>query len=58
MCHKLKIYPDICSLHEWSNWVTPFSLPQQFDTAFFLAAFQNIPPSSPAKNEVQDLEVI
>lgn len=58
LCHKFKIYPDIWALHEWSNWLTPSNKPKRFDTIFFLASFQNVPPICAEENEVQFYEVL
>ncbi|GJQ88616.1 hypothetical protein Trydic_g18390, partial [Trypoxylus dichotomus] len=56
LCRKYEIYPDVWALKEWSNWVTPASLPLKFDTAFFLTVFQQQPPVHAKKHEVQHLE--
>lgn len=42
MFNDLKITPDICSLHEWNNWLTPTHLAKthgsrRFDTIFYMA---------------------
>lgn len=58
LCRKYEIYPDVWALKEWSNWVTPTSVPIKFDTAFFLTAFQQQPSAYVEKHEVQKLEVI
>lgn len=57
LCSRFEIYPDVWSLKEWSNWATPPSVPIKFDTVFFLAAFQQMPPTFPDKSEVQHLQV-
>nr|CAB3264492.1 nucleoside diphosphate-linked moiety X motif 19, mitochondrial-like [Phallusia mammillata] len=47
MCSTLKCVPDIWSLHEWCNWLTPtiaakvFS--KRFDTVFYKTFIPNIP---------------
>lgn len=56
LCSQYEVYPDVWSLKEWSNWATPAPMPVKFDTAFFLAAFQQMPPTSPDKKEVQHLQ--
>lgn len=43
MCEKLKCYPDLWSLHEWSNWLTPTYLSKRYDTIFYLACMPLIP---------------
>lgn len=57
LCRKYEIYPDVWALKEWSNWVTPASLPLKFDTAYFLTAFQQQPSVHAEKHQVQHLEV-
>ncbi|XP_022915438.1 acyl-coenzyme A diphosphatase NUDT19-like [Onthophagus taurus] len=56
MCRKFEIYPDVWSLKEWANWVTPPSLPIRFDVAFFLTAFQQTPAAYAEEMEVSHLE--
>lgn len=58
LCRKYEIYPDVWALKEWSNWVTPASVPIRFDTAFFLTSFQQQPSVRAEKHEVQHIEVI
>ena len=44
MCQHFDIYPDIWSLHEWSDWLTPLHLKtkSRFDTIFFIALYDNM----------------
>ena len=39
ICQSLDICPDIWSLHEWSDWLTPLHLKtkSRFDTIFYIA---------------------
>lgn len=54
LCKELKCYPDIWSLHYWSNWLTPAPIPKRFDTAFFVAALGNeIPQITSNTTEVK-----
>lgn len=57
LCSNFEVYPDIWSLKEWSNWVTPYSVPGGYDAAFFLATLQQMPPTFPCEKEVQELMV-
>lgn len=43
MCNELKMVPDIWSLYEWSNWLTPLLQNARFDTAFFLCCVDEAP---------------
>ncbi|RDD41095.1 Nucleoside diphosphate-linked moiety X motif 19 [Trichoplax sp. H2] len=36
LCRHFNSLPDIWSLYEWSNWLTPRTYPKRFDTAFFI----------------------
>ncbi|CAK8690545.1 unnamed protein product [Clavelina lepadiformis] len=47
LCRELECVPDIWSLHEWSNWLTPTALmakfSKRFDTVFYTASLSKIP---------------
>ncbi|KAJ8955468.1 hypothetical protein NQ318_003568 [Aromia moschata] len=40
MCTQLDIHPDVWSLHDWSNWMTPSELHHRFDTMFFITSYR------------------
>ena len=46
MCLELDMVPDIWSLYEWSNWLSPVSSSRRFDTAFFLCCIHDKPLAS------------
>lgn len=64
MCQELNLLPDIWSLYEWSDWLTPI-LPGQenkkaarrYDTAFFLCVLDYIPNAVHCDKETTELEV-
>ncbi|CAH0405182.1 unnamed protein product [Chilo suppressalis] len=56
LCKEHKCYPDIWSLHFWSNWLSPVALPKRFDTAFFVAALDNEIPQISNNSEVTDVK--
>lgn len=41
----------------WSNWATPPSLPQKFNTLFFLATLPQMPVVHSDEREIQNLMV-
>ncbi|XP_067651233.1 acyl-coenzyme A diphosphatase NUDT19-like [Haliotis asinina] len=49
MCRDMNIVPDVWSLYEWSNWLTPAQevilhrKPRRYDTAFFLCCVEEKP---------------
>lgn len=46
MCQELRMVPDVWSLYEWSNWLTPLGLggsSRRFDTAFFVCCVDGRP---------------
>ncbi|XP_061188423.1 acyl-coenzyme A diphosphatase NUDT19-like [Saccostrea echinata] len=50
MCQTLNVIPDVWSLSEWSNWLTPTTLSmnakksgRRYDTAFFLCILDHLP---------------
>lgn len=57
LCKEYNCYPDIWSLHYWSNWLSPITLPKRFDTAFYVAAIKDKPKNIYSSNEVLKAEV-
>ncbi|XP_058125438.1 acyl-coenzyme A diphosphatase NUDT19-like [Anopheles ziemanni] len=52
---ELRETPELWGLYEWSTWITPTYFPQRrFETAFFLAALDEIPSVFPEKFEVEE----
>lgn len=43
MCRELQLVPDVWSLYEWSNWLTPLGSKHRFDTAFFICCVDGKP---------------
>ncbi|XP_069113283.1 acyl-coenzyme A diphosphatase NUDT19-like [Argopecten irradians] len=50
MCQELNIIPDVWSLNEWSNWLTPVIMrsgesrsKRRFDTAFYMCVLDHMP---------------
>lgn len=43
MCRELDCVPDVWSLTEWCNWLTPISLPRRFDTLFYTCFLDDEP---------------
>lgn len=56
LCEENKCYPDIWSLHYWSNWLTPISFKKRFNTAFFIAGVEQKPASFEGSSEVVGVE--
>ena len=70
MCEELKVVPDVWSLYEWSNWLTPINTgsldkaknvgkPQsrRYDTAFYLCVLDYVPNAAHDDKETTELEV-
>lgn len=61
MCLKLNLVPDIFSLHEWTNWITPVHEKHRFNTFFFTCFLPQIPSDDCLdinRNEINSLEVV
>uniref|UniRef100_A0A2A4J515 Nudix hydrolase domain-containing protein n=1 Tax=Heliothis virescens TaxID=7102 RepID=A0A2A4J515_HELVI len=56
LCKEHECYPDIWSLHYWSNWLTPVHLPRRFNTAFFVAAVDKKPKCLEGSAEVVNVQ--
>jgi len=65
MCKELQIVPDVWSLYEWSNWLTPVVMrstghkPQgrRYDTAFFICEVDELPPAVQDNRETVHAQV-
>lgn len=57
LCEHLKCYPDLWSLYEWSNWMTPTTnARRRFDNAFYLACLSDKPYAMHEAIEITDLK--
>lgn len=57
-CERFKVVPDIMNIYAWSCWLTPtFTHTKRYETAFFLAALEHVPPIYPESYEVQEFFV-
>lgn len=41
LCTEMNCVPDVWSLHEWSNWLTPPVIPKRFDTVFYVTTLDH-----------------
>jgi nucleoside diphosphate-linked moiety X motif protein 19 len=56
-CLEIGLCPDIWSLHEWWNWLTPNALGhKRFDTMFYVCCLDFLPKAFSDDNEVSKLE--
>ncbi|ELT87307.1 hypothetical protein CAPTEDRAFT_220053 [Capitella teleta] len=56
-CEQLGVIPDVWSLHEWSDWLTPTHMPEmhnlrRFDTAFYLCCMDHQPALNECDQEI------
>lgn len=56
-CRELHCVPDIWSLIEWSNILTPRNLHRRYDTVFYLCFCENKPSAIADGEEVFDAKV-
>ncbi|KAK4872219.1 hypothetical protein RN001_016343 [Aquatica leii] len=54
-CARFAMYPDVWSLHEWSNWCSPPNMSKRFDVMIFIAACLEIPFTSMNVHEASRL---
>jgi nucleoside diphosphate-linked moiety X motif 19, mitochondrial len=57
LCTRLNYFPDVWSLTEARNWLTPAFFPKRFDTAFFLCCLDHVPPVEIDRTEISDYKV-
>lgn len=61
LCLEYKLYPDVFSLREWCNWLTPvtgqgfnqYKLKKRYDTMFYIACVEKEPVCSNDGHEAQ-----
>lgn len=65
MCRTLNVIPDVWSLSEWTNWLTPVTLSstgkgarRRYDTAFFMCVVDHLPEAMHDNNETVHLKWI
>ncbi|XP_050396938.2 acyl-coenzyme A diphosphatase NUDT19 [Patella vulgata] len=62
MCQELNIIPDVWSLYEWSNWLTPTGQDKfakygrRYDTAFYVACVPDKPDAMEDQGETVHLQ--
>ena len=58
-CHsrELECVPDIWSLIEWSDWLTPRNSKRRYDTVFYMCFVETKPPATPDGAEVKSATV-
>ena len=57
-CLEIGLCPDIWSLKEWWNWLTPEALGhKRFDTMFYVCCLERLPKAFSDEDEVSKLEV-
>ena len=54
---SLQCVPDVWSLDEWSNWLTPVHLPRRYDTMFYTCFLDKEPPVLVDEKEMTHSEV-
>lgn len=56
LCRHFECYPDIWSLQEWSNWLTPSDYTRRFNTIFFLTTLDQMPTAASSSSEINELK--
>ena len=56
-CRELDCVPDIWSLVEWSDWLTPRNEKRRYDTVFFMCYSESKPEARPDMVEVTKTQV-
>ena len=57
-CYReLECVPDVFSLIEWSNWLTPSNYMRRFDTIFYFCCMDTKPDTTHDDLEVSRVEV-
>lgn len=57
LCNETGLCPDVWSLYEWSNWLTPISVGhKRFDTMFYVCCLEKLPKVVLDQTEVTTLK--
>ncbi|PSN45583.1 Nucleoside diphosphate-linked moiety X motif 19 [Blattella germanica] len=56
LCKHFKCYPDIWSLQTWSNWLSPPDFPKRFNSIFFVASINQMPPTFCIGGEINEIK--
>ncbi|CAI8055882.1 Nucleoside diphosphate-linked moiety X motif 19 [Geodia barretti] len=54
LCSELRCVPDIWSLLEWSDWLTPRNFHIRYDSVFYLCVLDTLPPITADGSEIVD----
>ena len=58
LCRQKNVYPDVSSLYEWSNWLTPTGMGgKRYDTIFYIRVLDTVPDTRIDCGEITDLMV-
>ena len=58
MCQQNELLPNIWSLYEWSDWLTPAHMgPKRYDTIFYICVLDEIPEVSIDGQEITEVLV-
>ena len=58
LCHQTNLCPDLWSLYEWSDWLTPISVGhKRFDAMFYICCLESEPKVVLDNSEVTTLKV-
>ena len=58
LCQEHRLYPDIWSLYEWCNWLTPEHMgPKRYDTIFYVCVLDRLPEVRIDGKEITQIRV-
>lgn len=59
LCQEYRLCPDVWSLYEWSNWLTPVHMgPKRYDTIFYICVLDQLPEVRIDGHEITEVRVI
>lgn len=57
LCRNFECFPDIWSLQEWSNWLTPSDSSKRFNAIFFFVALDQMSTEFRSSSEIDEFKV-